>query len=171
MTPATRHSGFHIRHAVLSDAVPLCNILNAIIEAGGTTALETPFSITEFSDHLLLGDEVLACFVAEDLLTHQVLGFQGLGRNSDLQKNWSDIWTFIQREPKLQGAGTALFGQTRAWANELKLTAINATIRADNQGGLVYYEKMGFKTYKHVKGVPLKDGTPIDRIFKYYLLR
>ena len=81
---ATPHSGFHIRHAAPSDAAPLCNILNAIIEAGGTTALETPFSVSEFSDHLLLGDEVFACFVAEDLQANQVLGFQGLGRNSDL---------------------------------------------------------------------------------------
>jgi DNA-binding transcriptional LysR family regulator len=43
---AIPHSGFHIRHAVPSDAAPLCNILNAIIEAGGMTALETPFSIS-----------------------------------------------------------------------------------------------------------------------------
>jgi hypothetical protein len=45
---------------------------------------------------------------------------------------------------------------------------INATIRADNTGGLAYYAKMGFETYGITKDVPLLDGTPVDRINKRF---
>jgi hypothetical protein len=168
---AKPESKFRIRNAVQSDGIPLLNILNTIIEAGGTTAFETPLSIEEFNDHFLTGDDVLVCFVAEEVVSNHVVGFQGLSRNQDLPESWSDIWTFTKRVPNFHGAGTALFGKTAIFASDLKLTANNATIRTDNQGGIAYYEKMGFETYKVVRGVPLKDGTPIDRVSKRYLVR
>ena len=43
------------------------------------------------------------------------------------------------------------------------LAAINATIRADNYAGIPYYEKLGFETYAVAEGLPLGDGTPVDR--------
>ena len=66
--------------------------------------------------------------------------------------------------------GTALFAATRARANLLRLAAINATIRADNCGGLAYYFKMGFVAYGVDTAVPLSDATPVDRIHKRYML-
>ncbi|MBP1887174.1 ribosomal protein S18 acetylase RimI-like enzyme [Ensifer mexicanus] len=77
--------------------------------------------------------------------------------------NWSKM-------PTSCGAGTALFAAAKAHAREAGLEAINATIRADNAGGLAYYAKMGFIDYKVEKAVPLKDGQPVDRISKRYLL-
>ncbi|WP_420810234.1 GNAT family N-acetyltransferase [Ensifer aridi] len=71
---------------------------------------------------------------------------------------------------KVPGAGTALFAATKAYARDAGFLAINATIRADNIGGLAYYSKMGFVDYKVDKAVPLKDGRPVDRISKRYLL-
>lgn len=160
-----------VRHAVPGDVPPLCEILNAIIKIGGTTALEIPLSLTEFSGYFLEGERFLSCFVAEDSLTSQQLGFQGLSRHPELPKDWADIATFAKSEPKTRGIGTALFTQTKIWAGTHDLTAINAAIRADNQSGLAYYEKMGFRIYQVAKGVPLRDGTPVDRIFKCYLVR
>lgn len=46
----------------------------------------------------------------------------------------------------------------------------NATIRADNAGGLAYYARMGFQDYAVARGVPLADGTPVDRISRRYLV-
>ena len=44
------------------------------------------------------------------------------------------------------------------------------TIRADNLPGLAYYGRIGFTEYDRVTGVPLSDGTPVDRIRKVYRL-
>ena len=157
---------FQIRAASLADVSPLTALLNKIIESGGTTALETPLSHTEFAAHFLLGPQVLSCFVAEDDASKTLLGFQSLERHRDLPEDWGDIATFAQPTSKQRGVGTALFAATIVRARELGLVAINATIRADNRGGLAFYEKMGFTTYRVLEAVPLRDGTPVDRISK-----
>lgn len=95
-----------VRQATPADAPGLCAVLNAIITAGGTTAMETPLDVDGF------------------------------------------IAAFLRCA---QAAG---------------LTAINATIRADNVGGLAYYTRMGFQPHAVQKGVPLADGTPADRVSK-----
>lgn len=61
-----------------------------------------------------------------------------------------------------------LFQATLAAAEELGLEFINATIRADNVGGLAYYTRMGFEPYDRLLQVPLLDGTPVDRIKKRF---
>ena len=48
------------------------------------------------------------------------------------------------------------------------MRTIDATIRADNTGGLAFYGRMGFTDYDCVAGVPLKDGTLVDRIRKRF---
>jgi len=165
----TTDIGFRVRQATPEDAVSLCLILNEIIAIGGTTAYETPFSAIEFDDHLLSGGDCIVCFIAETL-TGEALGFQSLLRDSELPAGWGNIATFTRREPRRPGVGTALFQSTVAFARNLGLVAINATIRADNYSGIPYYEKMGFKTYSVARDVPLKDGTPVDRISKTYSL-
>jgi L-amino acid N-acyltransferase YncA len=161
---------FLVREAVPADAAPLCEILNSIIEIGGTTALETPLTAAEFSEMYLDGERCLGCFVAAASDAEVLLGFQALSRHAKLPENWADIATFARMEPKSPGVGTALFARTMQRARELEAAAINATIRADNTGGLAYYEKMGFQTYQVAKGVLLQDGTPVDRIFKRYVV-
>ena len=137
-----------VRHAVPGDAAPLCEILNTIIKIGGTTALEIPLSLAEFRNYFLDGEHLLSCFVVEDPSASRQLGFQSLSHHPALPENWADIATFATTEPKIPGVGTALFMQTRIWAIERRLAAINAAIRADNQGGLAYYKKMGFQKYQ-----------------------
>ena len=63
-----------------------------------------------------------------------------------------------------------LFSKTKDFAFAEKITAINATIRADNAGGLRYYNRMGFETYSINRGIPLKNGLEVDRISKRYLM-
>jgi L-amino acid N-acyltransferase YncA len=167
---STEHSEIRVRHAVPGDVAPLCEILNTIIKIGGTTALETPLSPAEFSNYFLEGDRFLSCLVAEDSLSSRQLGFQNLSLHPALPEDWADIATFARIEPRIPGVGTALFMQTKIWASERKLAAINAAIRADNQSGLAYYRKMGFQKYQVAEGVPLQDGTPVDRILKCYRL-
>lgn len=157
-----------IRKAASADAAELAGLLNEIIRAGGTTALETELSPQEFDDWFITGQYALACHVAE--AEGLLFGFQSLSLYGDPPAGWADIATFARIEPKMKGVGTALFAATLGMAQELGLHAINATIRADNVSGLAYYDKMGFETYHRVERVPLSDGTLVDRVKKRYPL-
>ncbi|MFS8146612.1 N-acetyltransferase family protein [Rhizobium sp. BR 249] len=158
----------HVRRAVAADAEELCSLLNEIILAGGTTALETPLSASEFADWFIDGEFALACHVAEH--DRLLAGFQSLSSYGDPSKGYADIATFARAHPKIPGVGRALFPATRAAAEALGLEFINATIRADNVSGLAYYAKMGFELYDRLIQVPLLDGTPVDRIKKRFRL-
>lgn len=153
------------RAATPDDAPALAALLNAIIAAGGTTALETPFSAGGFAETFITGDKCLACIVAV-APDASLAGFQVLAREAWLPDGWADIGSFARPEPRLRGVGSALFPATVAAAKALGLTMLNATIRADNIPGLAYYAGLGFEDYKRVQGVLLRDGTPVDRIWR-----
>jgi len=158
-------SDLFIRLVRLDDAQELCGLLNEIIEIGGTTAYETPLTEDEFRNGFLLGERHLCCYVAIDFLG-ALAGFQVIERHPELPDDWVDIATFARVAPRIKGIGTALFAKTIGHAREAGVTAINATIRADNKGGLTYYERIGFRTYSVAKDIPLNNGKKIDRISK-----
>jgi L-amino acid N-acyltransferase YncA len=158
-----------IRKATADDAQELSGLLNEIIEAGCTTALEAPLSPDQLADWFITGEFALTCHVAQ--AGSGLAGFQFLSLYENRLEGWADIETFARRSPKIPGVGTALFSATVSVAKERNIDFINATIRADNGGGLAYYEKMGFRTYNVMEKVPLDDGTPVDRIQKQYLVK
>ena len=164
------HEAVNIRRAEPSDVVSLCAILNAVIEIGGTTAFEVQMTLDEFDKYFVKGPNCLTCFVAESV-RKEVIGFQALARHPALPPNWADIGTFARTDAGRSGVGTALFAATKKAASGLDIVAINATIRADNASGIPYYDRMGFETYHTAAGVRLRDGTPVDRISKRYVLR
>ncbi len=164
-------SKFNIRAATSSDSRGLSLLLNEIIEVGGTTAAETPFSPAEFETAYITGGHCVACFVAESESGSELLGFQSLSIKEKLQAGWLDIATFARAEPKVKGVGSALFDMSKAFAIENDYDFINATIRADNVPGLGYYGKMGFQDYSVAKAVPLKSGLLVDRISRKYALK
>ena len=166
---SSENNSIPTRPASLDDVPAMCRLLNEIIAIGGTTAFETPFSKEKLATSYLTGDDHLSCFVALDG-AGEVAGFQTLLSWDKLPDGWADIATFARAHPKLPGVGTALFTATRGFAETAGLIALNATIRADNTGGLAYYGKMGFETYAVEKGRPLQDGTPVDRISKKHML-
>lgn len=157
----------NVRPANENDLKALCLIINEIIEIGGTTAFESRLNENEFKSYFLAGQNCLCCYLAEDG-KGLILGFQSLSNHQKLPNNWTDIATFARIEPKIRGIGTKLFQNTLEFSRRSKFEGINATIRADNDSGLRYYSKMGFVDYSVDKGVPLQDGTPVDRISKKY---
>ncbi len=163
-------SDMEIRPVTQADAHELATLLNEIIARGGTTALEDPFEPIDLAAAMLNGPDVICCFVASDRSNGKLNGFQTLGRSNTLPSNIGDIGTFARVGLTQKGVGSALFNVVRAEARKRGLTAINATIRADNTGGLAFYQRMGFVDHEVTRGVPLKDGTPIDRISKRYSL-
>lgn len=163
------HCGIGVRQATAADAALMGAILNPIIAAGGTTAIEQLLSEAEIREWFIAGEQCLACGVAEDDIG-RMLGFQALERHPELPEHWADIATFACSPPRPSGVGVALFEATLQQAARVGIQHINATIRADNVKGLGYYAKLGFETYDVRHGVPLRDGTPVDRIFKRFTL-
>jgi L-amino acid N-acyltransferase YncA len=166
-TPPSR---IDVRDVTPGDAPDLAELLNAIIAQGGTTALEAPYTSESLAETYLVGPAVLCCFVAIDAASGRLEGFQTLGRYPGLPEDIGDIGTFARIDGKQRGVGSALFAATRERARELGLSAINATIRADNVGGLAFYRKMGFEDHSVTSGVPLKDGRLVDRVNKRFRL-
>jgi L-amino acid N-acyltransferase YncA len=159
-----------VRDAARGDAPELADLLNAIIAQGGTTALEDPFTPERLAETYLAGPTVHCCFVAVDRESGRLEGFQTLGRYPGLAEDIGDIGTFARIDGKQRGVGSALFAATRERARRLGLSAINATIRADNLGGLAFYEKQGFEDHSVTPAAPLKDGRPVDRVNKRFRL-
>ncbi len=158
-----------VRPVAADDAAELAELLNAVIAAGGTTALQEPFTPEALDAAYLTGPNVHCCFVAEDE-DGTLLGFQTLGRYPGLPEDVGDIGTFARLGGTQRGIGSALFAATTRRATELGLSAINATIRGDNTGGLAFYTKQGFVDHGATPGVPLQDGTPVDRVHKRFVL-
>jgi L-amino acid N-acyltransferase YncA len=155
------------RPATAKDATAMAALLNEIIAIGGTTAYEEPFTPESMDHHYVSARNLIACTVAEQ--HGELLGFQGLFRpdaEDSLPAGWAFIATFARVGRTGGGVGRALFAQTVKAAQGAGVRTIDATIRADNTSGLAFYSRMGFTDYGRLTGVPLKDGTPVDRIRK-----
>ena len=162
--------GIRVRPARGADAAALATLLNEIIGRGGTTALEQQFTPAALTDAMLTGPDVYCCFVAEDP-GGQLLGFQALTRSDHVPDGVGDIGTFTRVGQSQKGVGSRLFAATCRAAREKGLTALNATIRADNLGGLAFYDRLGFTEHDVRRGVPLSNGASVDRISKRFALR
>jgi L-amino acid N-acyltransferase YncA len=151
--------------AAVDDAVELCDLINAIIARGGTTAYQVPFTPDSFLPYYITGTHVISCFKAIDE-DGRALGFQGLGHADYVPSEWGDIGTFTRIDTVQRGVGTALFQETKCIATAKRIPTLSAIIRADNAGGLAYYTKLGFVTYDVLKAIPLADGIKVDRFCK-----
>ena len=155
-----------IRQATPDDAAEMAALLNEIIRIGGTTAFQKETSVEAMGAFIRKLQTAGCIHVARDRKTGALLGYQSLESYPDLPKTLGIIATFAKVGSTARGIGTALFSATRQAAPALGFTEIDATIRADNTGGLAYYNKMGFVDHSIAKAVPLDDGNPVDRISK-----
>lgn len=144
-------------------------LLNEIIAIGGTTAFEDPVSATDIIAWYIENAQLFCCHVAVDD-ADKIAGFQSLESDADDVEKIGYIATFARQTPVVKGIGTALFQSITETARHLGVREISAKIRADNTPGLAYYSKMGFQDCDVVRAVPLKDGTPVDRIVKQFML-
>ena len=162
-----------IRHATHADAPAMADLINAIIARGGTTAYEDPFDAAAMDAEFISLPQLVTCFVAEADGT--LAGFQSLFRSfqddDPFPNDWGIIGTFARVSATQRGIGSALFAHTAQGACNAGITTLDATIRADNTGGLAFYARLGFVDYAVIRAKPLKDGTPVDRIRKRYDIR
>ncbi|MEO9651274.1 MAG: GNAT family N-acetyltransferase [Roseobacter sp.] len=156
-----------VRPAVSLDCKSMANLLNGIIEKGGTTALTRPVTGKDISDWMASNAVLSAWHVAVNE-SEQVVGFQWISPHPQLPQEAADVATFVQLGRTGLGIGSALFSATAAAAKELGYVWINATIRADNTGGLTYYQSRGFRDWTIDEAVPLDSGQIVDKISKRY---
>lgn len=164
-------SQIKLRPATSEDVDRLAALLNQIIKTGGTTAHLHPFDRERLLNHYLAPPLAISCFVAE--VGGTIAGFQALewsdpnwpGPDS-LPADWALIASFVDADFQGRGIGKALFTKTLAAAQSAGARCIDATIRADNQGGLAFYTSLGFTDYSRLRDIPLSDGTLVDRVRK-----
>ncbi|MBA84154.1 MAG: GNAT family N-acetyltransferase [Rhodobacteraceae bacterium] len=156
-----------IRRAGPMDAGAMADLLNQIIRKGGTTAYTEPVSRAFVMQKMANAPRGSAWHVAEDD-TGALLGFQWIAPNPDLPPEAADIATFVRLGKTGLGTGSKLFEATKSAALALGYTWINATIRADNAGGLIYYQSRGFEDYHRLKDIRLGNGQIVDKICKRY---
>ena len=124
-----------VRHAFSLDTASMARLLNAIIEEGGTTALTRPVVGTDIADWMT--SRRSAWHVALNK-NEEVVGFQWIEPAGYLPDDAAEIATFVQIGQTGLGIGSKLFEATKKAAKDLGYVWINANIRADNEGGLIY---------------------------------
>ncbi len=158
-----------VRPATERDAPALADIINRIIAAGGTTAHVTLFSPERMQRHYIDPERKISCMVAQ-ASDGAVLGFQSLvwpdDEGAQFPDGWAIIASFVDPDGAGRGVGRSLFAATVAAARAAGVNTIDATIRADNAGGLAFYGRLGFTDYDVIAAVPLRDGTLVDRVRK-----
>jgi L-amino acid N-acyltransferase YncA len=157
------------RRATPDDAAAMAALINEIIAIGGTTAYEDPFTPESMDHEFISPPYKLSCTLVED--EGRLLGFQVLlwpNEHEPFPDGWAYIGTYARVGHTGGGIGRALFAETLKAARAAGVKTIDATIRADNTGGLAFYSRMGFVDYDRKLGVPLKDGTRVDRVRKRF---
>lgn len=145
------------RPATPADATAMTDILNEIIRIGGTTAHETQKTAATVQEHYIDGPDVITSIVAEE--AGQVIGWQSIG----LWQGEAHVGTFVKPGIQAKGVGGGLFDLTREMARQAGVTAIIASIRADNVPGLAYYARIGFVEYGHEPEFALQNGQVVGR--------
>ena len=156
-----------VRRAMDLDAGSMAKLLNSSIARGGTTARTRPVTAADIRERMAANAERSAWHVALDD-AEQVIGFQWIAPNTKLPPEAADIATFVEIGRTGLGIGSALFAATSRAAKALGYEWINATIRADNHGGLTYYQSRGFRDWAYDEAVTLESGLVVDKISKRY---
>ena len=134
----------------------MAELLNQIIEIGGTTAHESPVTPQIIGDWMRSSQCRNPWFVAESQA--QMMGFQWTEPRAKLPPEATDIATFVKVGATGNGVGAQLFAATKLAVNNLGFFWINAAVRSDNAAGLGFYRKMGFVDWKSDPSVALASG-------------
>ncbi len=159
-----------IRNGSTADLQQSAHLLNDIISIGGTTARVEQTTAEALGQWLFSNPSQATWFVAENE-SGNLLGFQWIGPHQNLPSEACDISTFVKPGQTGLGIGSKLFNATMQAAIDLDYEWINASIRADNEGGLIYYQSRGFRDWGRLENFELADGTKTDKILKRFDLK
>lgn len=160
--------GLSVREATLEDANQMAELLNAIIEIGGTTAYLDPVTPRYIANKMTNSGPRASWHVADE--DGAVLGFQWAAPHDQLPEDAADIASFVRVGAVGKGIGSRLFEATCAKTRALGYIWLNASIRSDNASGLTYYTKMGFTDWKIDPEAALSDGRITGKTHKQFFL-
>lgn len=152
----------HVRRGTPLDMPGTVRLLNEIIAAGGTTAIARPLDAETLGAWMQAEAPRSAWHVADR--EGEIAGFQWIGPSPALPPEACEIATFVRLGQTGIGIGSRLFDATKRAARRLGYGWIDAEIRADNDGGLTYYQSRGFRRHALREAVPLEDGTVVDKV-------
>lgn len=158
-----------VRPARPGDASQMADLLNEIIEIGGTTAFLEIISASTMETWMAKESGQTSWLVAEE--NDLILGFQSAKPRNDLPSEAASIASFVRVDTVGRGVGHLLFAETCARLRALGYEWINATIRSDNESGLRFYSKMGFADWKVDPDAQLSDGRVTGKNHKWYSLK
>lgn len=152
-----------IRPAVAEDAQGMSIVLSEILTKWKSDRISDPDHVcTFYIEH----PDGIQCTVAVGS-DGTILGFQSLilatvANMYDVTPGWGIIGTYVKLDAGRRGIGSALFASTIQAARDAGLSKIEATIAADNELGLNYYDAIGFQTYRKTSNVICKCFTIED---------
>ena len=133
-----------VRPAARFDTAIMAQLLNEIITIGGTTAIARPVTGGDLAEWMASIPDRSAWHVAW-MKPRQVVGFQWIESAQSCRQRLPRSPPLCQVGQTGLGIGSALFDATAQAAKTLGYVWINANIRADNDGGLTYYQSRGFQ--------------------------
>ena len=157
----------NVRPPITLDTPDMARLLNEITHQGGTTARTRPVTGADLAELIAFDPDHSAWHVAADK-AERIVGFQWIEPAKYLPPQAAEIATFVQMGQTGLGIGSALFAATRKAAKALGYSWINANIRADNEGGLIYYQSRGFQDYRVIEGYEMADGQIVDKRLKRF---
>lgn len=159
--------GVTLRAAAPADARAIAEMLSQVLASADTSSISGPVDAATIRSWMSVAPERSSWIVAED--DHgDILGLQWIEPGAGLTPEAANIATFVTHGRQQLGIGSALFRATEGAARALGYSWINATIRADNFGGLAYYQSRGFRTYGHEEDVEIAPGRCVDRLSARY---
>ncbi|GGE46539.1 hypothetical protein GCM10011360_37260 [Primorskyibacter flagellatus] len=155
----------HVRRAGPLDAGAMAELLNEVIVQGGTTAITEEVTRDDIAGRI--GAPRAIWHLAEDD-GGELLGFQWVEPLTTEPGLVAEIATFARVGRTGLGIGSALFEATRAACVAEGYDWIRANIRADNYGGLAYYQSRGFEDYGRIAGYRMGNGQVVDKVLKRF---
>ena len=159
-----------IRPAGAADARDIAGLVSTLVRGGDTSAIAGPVARADIIEWMDFAPERSAWHVAETD-SGDILGVQWIEPHHDLPPDTADIATLVVQGRQRIGIGSSLFAQSLRAGRRLGYRWLHAYIRADNEGGLIYYRSRGFEPWRSDPEVPLADGRRIDRVAMRYDLR
>lgn len=136
-----------IRRVRPADAAAVARILNAVIENGAFSLLDTPFSEREECEYIERFSARGVFNVAENR-TEGVVAFQSLEPYASVKTHAFDhvltMGTYVADDHRREGIGTRLAEIAFAEARQSGHMMIVTEIRADNQTSLRFHHGLGF---------------------------
>jgi L-amino acid N-acyltransferase YncA len=156
-----------IRPVEPGDAAPIASILNAIIEAGAYTVLDSPFTVEQERCYVAGFAQRGVFNVAVDERQARVVGFQSIEPFATYTRAFAhvgSIGTFVDLSLLRQGIGTQLSQVSFVEARFLGYEKVFTYVRADNPASLAFHLKLGVRIVGTAEKQARVNGCYVDEV-------